>query len=80
MREAHWRFMFKQLRGPSCPSYRTRAAGFPIILFLLTLRNFAVSKLPVLSSHTLHLITDTCLSRKRKKKPTQIDPEREREI
>lgn len=56
--------MFKHLRGPTCPSCSARAAGFPLFLFLLTLRNFTVSKLPVLLSHTPHLITDTCLSKK----------------
>lgn len=38
-------------------------AGFPLFLFLLTLRNISVNKLPVLSSHAPHLIIDTCLSK-----------------
>lgn len=58
--EAHWHFLFKHLRGPTCS---TRVAGFPLFLFLLTLRNISVNKLPVLSSHAPHLIRDTCLSK-----------------
>lgn len=54
-------------------------AGFPIFLFLLTLRNFTASKLPVLSSHAPHLIIDTCLSRKREEKKPHTDRLRERE-
>lgn len=68
--------MFKHLRGPTCPSRSAQAAGFPLFLFLLTLRNFTVSELPVLFSHAPHLITDTCLSRNRKK---DRGSERERE-
>lgn len=48
--EAHWHFVFKHSRGP------TRVAGFPLFLFLLTLRNFYGEQTPsaLLTSPALH--------------------------